>query len=424
MPESEVPDERSDAVFDPFEPGFFEDPYPLYRRMREADPVHRSPLGPWILFGHGDGNRLLRDASLSVDVRKAIAVNPQQRRRRDELLDELFPGRVPREDTSILNIDPPDHTRLRRLVAKVFTPRRVEDLRPMVRDLVARHLDAVAESGEMDVIADLAFPLPFAVITEMLGMPDADRDQLREWSHAVVQLLDITITPDDARTAAIAAEHMRTHVREAITWKRSNLGDDLLTALLTAEDEGDVLSEEELVDQVMLLFIAGHETTVNLIGNGTLALLRHPDQLRRWRDDPSLDAQAVNELLRFDSPVQFSRRITLAPLRIGDHEIEPGVFVMTCLGSANRDPSVFGPDADELDLGRPSASSLLSFGSGVHHCLGATLARVEGAEAMSGLIRRFDAIVPTEDLPQWNGRLVLRGLEALPVTFRPDGAGS
>ena len=411
-------DDTIAMMFNPFEPGFFDDPYPAYARLRDAEPVHPSPLGPWIVFDHASSARVLRDSTLSVEVRKAIEVNPLQRRRRDELLDGLFPGRERREDTSILNIDPPDHTRLRRLVSKVFTPRRIEDLRPAVRALVDQHLDAAAREGQMDVIADLAFPLPFVVISEMLGMPDADRDQLRQWSHAVVQLLDITISADEARAGVIAAERMRAHVADAVAWKRTRPDDDLLTALITAEDEGDVLSEHELVDQIMLLFIAGHETTVNLIGNGTLALLRHRDQLERWRDDPSLDANAVHELLRFDSPVQFSRRIALAPLTLGERTVAPGLFVMTCLGSANRDRAVFGADADELDLGRPAASQHLSFGSGTHYCLGAALARLEGAEAIGGLIRRFSDLTLATDRPDWNGRLVLRGLESLPVRFR------
>ncbi len=417
MTHDAFPVETPVAAFDPFADGFFDDPYATYARMRDADPVHASPLGPWILFAHADAVRLLRDQTLSVDVRKAVEVDPRQRRRRDELLDEIFPGRERREDTSILNIDPPDHTRLRRLVSKVFTPRRIEELRPLVRELVEGHLDAVAGAGRMDVIADLAFPLPFVVISEMLGMPDADRDQLRQWSHAVVQLLDITITADEAREGAIAAERMRAHVAAAVAWKRTCPADDLLTALISAEDEGDVLSEDELTDQIMLLFIAGHETTVNLIGNGTLALLRHPEQLERWRDDLSLDANAVQELLRYDSPVQFSRRIALEPLAIVERVVPPGKFVMTCLGSANRDRSVFGDDADELDLGRSTAPLHLSFGSGTHYCLGSALARMEGAEAIGGLIRRFgDLTLATEHL-DWNGRLVLRGLESLPVSF-------
>jgi cytochrome P450 len=221
-----------------------------------------------------------------------------------------------------------------------------------------------------------------------------------------------------------AADQMFGHLDEVIAWKRDHLADDLLSALITAEDDGDVLSHQELVDQVNLLFVAGHETTVNLIGNGTLALLRNRDQLESWRDDPSLDAGAVDELLRFDSPVQFSRRITIDEMTIGDRLIEPGRFVMTCLGAANHDPEMFGADADSLDLRRPTANRHLSFGSGIHHCLGAALARLEGQVALGSLIRRLDDIELAVDRPQWNGRIVLRGLDALPLSFAASSVGA
>ena len=370
--------------FDPFSPGFAADPYPHYRELREREPVHRTPFGPWVLLRHADCVRLLRDQSLSVDVRKAAAIDPTARLARERLLAEAAPGRALRENRSMLNIDPPDHTRLRRLVSSVFTPRRIGALRPLVSRLVAEHLDRVERRGEMDLIADLAFPLPFQVISEMLGMPEADRDQVREWSHTLVRILDFTIGPDELVAALDAGEAMRAHVAEVIEWKRANPADDLLTALIHAEEDGDALSERELNDQVTLLFIAGHETTVNLIGNGTLALLRHRDQLERWRDDPALDGDAVEELLRFDSPVQLSRRIALEPLEVGGQLVPAGSFVITVLGAANHDPEVFGPDADHLDLGRPTAGRHLSFGSGTHHCLGAALARLQGAEAISG----------------------------------------
>lgn len=411
--------------FDPFRPGFAADPYPQYRELRETEPVHRTPFGPWMLFRHEDCVRVLRDQSLSVDVRKAAAIDPTARLTRERLLAEVAPGRELHENRSILNIDPPDHTRLRRLVSSVFTPRRIGDLRPLVARLVAEHLDRVETRGEMDLVADLAFPLPFQVISEMLGMPAADRDQVRAWSHTLVRILDFTIGPDELVAALDAGEAMHGHIEEVIRWKRSNPADDLLTALIHAEEDGDVLSERELVDQVTLLFIAGHETTVNLIGNGTLALLRHRSQLERWRDDPTLDADAVEELLRFDSPVQLSRRIALEPLEVGGHLIPAGAFVITVLGAANHDPEVFGSDADTLDLTRPGAGRHLSFGSGTHHCLGAALARLQGTEAITALIRRLPELEVATDDPPWSGRLVLRGLEALPVSWRrsPVGAG-
>jgi cytochrome P450 len=214
-----------------------------------------------------------------------------------------------------------------------------------------------------------------------------------------------------------ASDHIIEHVLDAIEWKRTHPADDLLSALIAAEDSGDRLSPEELLDQVILLYIAGHETTVNLIGNGTHALLTHRSQLERWRDDPALDATAVDELLRYDCPVQFSRRITTSALQVGDATIERGVFVLTCLAAANRDPAKWGATAQDLDLGRPGVAQHLAFGSGIHHCLGAALARLEGRIAMGTLIRRFPGLEPTGDTPAWNGRLVLRGLDFLPVTL-------
>ena len=399
-------------MFDPFAPGFASDPYPVYAVEREATPVQQTPFGPWLVFTHEESTRLLRDTTMSVDVRKAIELSGEDPRNRARMRDEVFPDRPPREDTSILNIDPPDHTRLRKLVSSVFTPRRVADLRPVIQRIVDAHLDAVADREQFDLIADLAFPLPFTVISEMLGMPESDRDQLRDWSHTLVRILDFTIGPDELRECILAGEAMREHLAEVIEWKRRNPGDDLLTALIRAEDGGDVLSDTELLDQVNVLFIAGHETTVNLIGNGTWALLQHPEQLALLRDDPSVEATAIDELLRYDSPVQMSRRIALEPIEIGGESIEAGTFVLTCLGSANRDAAVFGPTADQLDLRRPDAARHLSFGSGTHHCLGASLARLEGLVAITSLLRRFPDLRAIGE-PAWNGRLVLRGADSL-----------
>lgn len=399
-------------MFNPFAPGFAENPYDEYRIQRETEPVQQTPFGPWIIFDHAESVRLLRDVTLSVDVRKAMEIIGEDPRDRSKMRAELFPDKAPREDTSILNIDPPDHTRLRKLVSSVFTPRRVADLAPMIERIVDEHLDAVEGRDEMDLIADLAFPLPFAVISEMLGMPDGDSAQLREWSHTLVKILDFTIGPDELMAAVIAGENLREHISEVIAWKRSNLADDLLSALIQAEDDGDVLSDTELLDQVNVLFIAGHETTVNLIGNGTWALLRNPDQLAMLRDDPSVEATAIDELLRYDSPVQISRRITLEPIDLAGRRVPAGTFVLTSLGSANRDPAVFGPTADRLDLRRADAARHLAFGSGTHHCLGASLARMEGTIAITRLIRRFPELRAI-DGPAWNGRLVLRGMDAL-----------
>ena len=322
-----------------------------------------------------------------------------------------------RGSLAILNLDPPDHTRIRRLVSKAFTPRRVETLIPRVQELVDGMLAAVEPTGRMDVIADLAFPLPFAVISEMLGMPEADRDQLRGWSHTVVKTLEPLTTPDDVPELVAAGDAMVEHVTAAIEWKRRTPADDLLSAMIAVEEEGDRLSTEELVAQVVLLFIAGHETTVNLIGNGTLALLRNPDQLALLRAQPDLIGNGIEELLRYDSPVQFSRRIALQPIEIDGNIVEPGSFIFTILGAANHDPEHFGPTADDLDLTRREAPHHISFGGGIHHCLGAVLARAEARVAIGTLVSRYPDLELATDSPAWNGRMVLRGLDELPVSL-------
>ena len=407
--------EPDQLLFNPFEPGFFDDPYSAYAPLRDGAPVTETPFGPWMLFRYDDSHRLLRDPTTSVDDSNATW------NMREALFEQVAGEEwAERGNRSILNVDPPDHTRLRKLVSKAFTPRMVENLRPRVQQLVDDVLDRIAAAGPgepVDLIAELAFPLPFTVISEMLGMPEADRDRLRGWSHAMAKTLDPILTPDDVAAAVDANRHMLEHIDEAAAWKREHPGDDLLTGLLHAEDDGDRLDHHELVDQVILLFIAGHETTVNLIGNGILALLRNRAQLERLQDDPSLDANATDELLRYDSPVQFSRRITTTDVDVHGTTIPQGSIALTCLGSANHDPARWGPDADELRLEREGAAQHLSFGSGVHHCLGANLARVEGQVAIGSLVRRFPDLEAVDETADWNGRIVLRGLDSLRVSL-------
>jgi cytochrome P450 len=398
------------VIFNPFEPGFFDDPYRQYAALREHDPVHRSPLEVWVLFRYDDIVSVLRDSSLSVQVDNATPTARMQ------MFAEQAPEERERGAHSILNVDPPDHTRLRRLVSKAFTPKMVHELRPRIQALVDDALDAMAVWGESDLIGDLAFPLPFTVISEMLGMPDGNRDEVRGWSHTLTKTLDPILSPEEVQAALTAADNMLGHVQDVLAWKRDHPADDLLTGLLAAEDEGDRLSEIELLDQVLLLYVAGHETTVNLIGNATLALLGHPDQLARLRADPELDGGAVEELLRYDSPVQFSRRITTADLDVDGTTIPAGTFTLTCLGSANHDEARWGPTTDELDITRPDAGQHMSFGNGIHHCLGSSLARTEAQVAIGTLVRRFPDLALAGE-PERNGRVVLRGLESLPVTL-------
>jgi len=406
---SETATESEPVAFNPFEPGYFDDPYRQYAALRDRDPVHRSPLEVWVLFRYDDVVRVLRDASLSVQIDNAAPTM------RTQLFAENAPAEARERGVhAILNIDPPDHTRLRRLVSKAFTPKMVHELRPRIEALVDDALDAMAARGRADVVPDLAFPLPFTVISEMLGMPEGNRDEVRGWSHTLTKTLDPILTPEEVQASLVAANSMVGHVQDVLAWKRDHPADDLLTGLLAAEDEGDRLSEEELLDQVILLYVAGHETTVNLIGNATLALLRHPDQLAELRADAALDGGAIEELLRYDSPVQFSRRITLEDVDIDGTTIPARTFVLTCLGSANHDPARWGASAETLDITRADAGQHMSFGNGIHHCLGSSLARVEGQAAVGALVRRF----PNMELdgePERNGRVVLRGLESLPV---------
>ncbi|MGZ4757400.1 MAG: cytochrome P450, partial [Acidimicrobiia bacterium] len=249
---------EAEPLFNPFAPGYAEDPYPQYRQLREQAPVYQSLLGPWVLSHYADVVHVLRDSSLSVEERNATPTDV------DPAIAEVFGDRN-RGQRAILNIDPPDHDRLRRLVSKAFTPKMVESLRPEVERLVNDALDAVVArgTGRMDLIGDLAFPLPFTVISEMLGMPTGRRDELRTWSHAVVKTLDPILTLDEARAAAEASDAMVEYVLEVIAMKRREPADDLLSGLISAEEDGDALDEQELLDQVMLLYIAGHETTVN-----------------------------------------------------------------------------------------------------------------------------------------------------------------
>ena len=402
---------QDDFVFDPFAPGFTDDPYPQLGQLRASAPVHESPLGFWILSRYDDVSALLRSGS-SVEDRNA---GPGPLR---DLNEAVYGERGRRMNgLSMLDQDPPDHTRLRRLVSKAFTPRSIAALEPRIVALVDEALDrmaAKAGEGPVDLVDELAFPLPFAVISQMMGMPETDHVRLRELTGTLVRSLEPVTDPEVMHAIVAADDELTAMAAEAIDWKRGHLEDDLLSRLIQAEDDGDVLDEDELAAQVLLLYIAGHETTVNLIANGVLALLLNPDQLKALQADPALAGNAVEELLRFDSPVQMSRRIMLEPYSVGGHEIPAGAFVIASLASANRDERFWGDDASRLWLERPNAHQHVSFGAGVHHCLGAALARLEGRVAIERLVQRFDGMTLAGDV-RWNGRINLRGPDRLPV---------
>jgi cytochrome P450 len=401
-------------VFNPFDPAFRADPYPSYAALREAEPVHVSPFGFVVLTRYDDVARTLRgnEFSRDVDANAAESTDPLRQERRRRMRQRRADGNAAK---SILNLDPPDHTRLRRLVSLAFTPSAIERLRSRVASLVTTILDRAAEQGSMELVDELAFPVPFQVISELLGMPTEREAEIRDWSQALTAALEPTADEATLDAADAAAGALSSYLDAVIAERRRRPGDDLLSQLLEVEEAGDRLTTAELRAFVVLLYVAGHETTVNLIGNGLLALLRHPDELRRWRDDPSLDAVAVDELLRFDGPVQQTVRIPLQTVRYGDVEVEPGATVMTVLGAANHDPALFDrPDA--LALGRPNANRHVAFAAGIHYCLGASLAKLEATVALTSIIRRFPDLRLAGE-PHWRDRLTIRGVDRLPLAF-------
>lgn len=409
--EIEAPQETGTTLelFNPFLPGFDENPYEHYRTLRDTNPVQEHPMGFWFVSRHADVSTLLRDARLSV-ADSNLGAGPM----RDQY--EKLIANAPVKLVTLLDSDPPDHTRLRSLVGKVFTPRSIAALEPMVTELVDESLDRIADAGSVNLIDALAFPLPFAVISTMLGMPDiADPKRLLELTETLVIALE-PVADSDVMTSIVDAEvELSGMMREVIAWKRNNPADDLLTALIQADHNGDFLSNDELVAQILLLFIAGHHTTVNLIGNGVTALLRHPDQLALLRSNPDLIGNAVEEFLRYDSPTHQTRRITLTPYEVGGKVIPAGAMMIACLGAANRDERMFGPDADVLRLDREQARHHVSFSVGTHHCLGSALARLEGRVAISRLVSRFPGLALSGRV-RWNGRINLRGATDVPVS--------
>jgi len=391
---------------DAMSPAFREDPYPHYDAYRGQHRLLRVADTMWLALGHADVTTMLRHPKLSSDERRATSQigGPE-------------PGRL---ETSLVFMDPPDHTRLRGLVARAFTAKRVADLRPAAETITARLLDETEAAGArgevVDLICSLAYPLPVRMICLLLGVPEADEDAFTGWSRSLARTLDPSVLRSAETDAAIAAAEteLAGYLEALLSFRRTNPGDDLLSALLAVEADGDRISPREVVDLALLLLVAGHETTVNLIGNGVLALLRAPDQLERLRQAPDLIPPAVDELLRFDSPVQMSQRIAMEDLDLGGVPVKVGDEILLVLGAANRDPAVFA-EPHRLDVTR-DARRHVAFGGGIHHCLGAALARLEGQVALTGLIARF-ARLELAGHPRRRPMFTLRGLESLPVVL-------
>jgi len=318
----------------------------------------------------------------------------------------------------MIQYDGADHLRLRRLVSMVFTPRAIQRWRERAETVVERLLAEVADQDKVDVVTEYALPLPVQIISEMLGMPLDDVPHLREWSRILVRSVDPLISEEEEKAARGAGRAMSAYVADVIADKRRHLADDILSGLIEAQEAGDRLDDREILAQVMMLYIAGHETTTNLIGNGLTALFRFPEQRDALCADPGLDANAVEEVLRFDSPAQFTRRVNREALTVDEVTIPRGSLIFLALGSANHDQRKWGLTADVLDVARAGANEHVSFGGGAHFCLGASLARMEGQVALPRLVRRFPRMEPAYSEPSWVGRLMVRGLDTLPVVVR------
>ena len=399
--------------YDPHSPEFQRDPYPTYRRLRAEDPVHHRVFDEehvWLLTRYADCEEVLRDPRCSAsrfpeDWLRQVAETP------DTPLAQMARATL----GMMLLKDPPDHTRLRTLVNKAFTPRRVEALRDRLQGVVDELLDGVRDRGEMDVIADLAAPLPLIAIAELLGLPREDRAQLKVWSDRFVTFIDGTIRDAGLMEAAVATGELREYLSRIVATRREAPRDDLISGLISAHEAGDRLTEDELYSTITLLLAAGHETTTNLIGNGLLALLQHRDQLGKLRASPDLIRSAVEELLRFDSPVQMTSRVPTEDIVIAGKTILKGQEINTSIGGSNRDPAVFA-DPDRLDITRRD-NRHLSFGWGVHFCVGAALARLEGQLAIGSVVQRMPDLRLEQDKFEWRPGIVLRGLRELPVKF-------
>jgi cytochrome P450 len=388
-------------------PAFRSDPYPYYERFRGPEPLLRAADTVWFCLGHPDVTALLRHPGLSPDESRASR-NTGNAPVRD-------PDRA--RPLSLLEMDPPDHTRLRGLVARAFTPRRLEDLRTVTQAIAAELLDGMAKpSGTVDLIAAFAYPLPVRVICALLGVPPADEALFTEWSRGIARSVDPPVlrTPEIEATILAAQQGLHGYIASLLAERRRTPGDDLLSALAAVDVDGDSITAGEIVSLAQLLLFAGHETTVNLIGNGVLALLQAPDQLATLRRSPELIGAAVDELLRFDSPVQFTLRVVMENMDVLGCPVKAGDEIIVILAAANRDAAVFA-NPHQLDVTR-DARRHVAFGGGIHHCLGAALARMEGQIAFDALLSRFARIelaAPPTRLPTFT----LRGLGSLPVAL-------
>jgi cytochrome P450 len=406
-----APAATTEPLFNPLAPDFIRDPYPSYERLRALDPVHLTPFGSYVVSRHAEVSLVIRDKRFGKDF-----VERNTRRYGAQIMIEpIFESM----QHWMLQQDPPDHTRLRGLVVKAFTARRVEDMRPRIQAIVDHTLDRVEADGHMDLIEDFAFRLPVTVICDMLGIPEDHRAVFYKSTRDGGRLLDpVPMSREEIAEANAGNLLARGYFKQLFDLRRKQPGDDLTTQLVQAEEDGSRLSNDELTANIILLFGAGHETTVNLIGNGLLALFRNPDQLALLKANPELMTNAIEEFLRYDSSVQMTGRVALEDIDdLGGKPIPKGESVLCLLGSANRDPVVYPDRPDRLDITRPHVRPL-SFGGGIHFCLGAQLARIEAEIAIATLLRRLPGIQPDDiENPAWRPTFVLRGLKEFPASW-------
>ncbi|MGW7380755.1 cytochrome P450 [Streptomyces sp. NPDC054794] len=397
------------AAFDPWDPAFLADPYPAYAELRARGRVYYfEPTNQWLVPHHADVSALLRDRRLGRTYQHRFTHEDFGRTAPSP---EHEPFHV-LNDHGMLDLEPPDHTRIRRLVSKAFTPRTVEQLKPYVADLAGELVDRLVEAGGGDLLTDVAEPLPVAVIAEMLGIPEADRAPLRPWSADICGMYELNPSEDAASRAVRASVEFSEYLRELIAERRKEPGDDLVSGLIAAHDEDDRLTEQEMISTCVLLLNAGHEATVNATVNGWWALFRNPDQLAALRADHSLVPSAVEELMRYDTPLQLFERWVLDEIEIDGTTIPRGAEIAMLFGSANHDPSVFTAP-DRLDLTRED-NPHISFSAGIHYCIGAPLARIELAASMTALLEKAPALTLAAE-PTRKPNFVIRGLEGLRV---------
>lgn len=395
-----------------FSPEMVADPYPFYHYLQQEDPIHwNEHWQTWVLTRYEDVVPAMQDRRISYHEKMKPFLSGLPAHVTQEI------DAVERHVSSWLgHADPPDHTRLRALINKAFVPRLIENMRPRIEAQVDRLIDAVEARGGMDLIADFAYPLPASIIAEMLGVPADDHHRFKRWTDDLVAFMGTArAQPETTARAADAVRGLSNYVRGIIVDHRANPRDDLISGLINAHEQANRLTEDEIVGVCSGLFIAGHETTTNLIGNGMLALLRNRDQIERLRQNPDLIVTAVEELLRYDSPVQRSWGVAVADIDMGGKRIQPGELVLKMLGAANRDARQF-PEPDRLDITRKE-NRHLGFGYGFHFCLGAPLARVEGQIAINALLRRLPLLDLASPSVEWHPNIAFRGLKSLPVVF-------